>query len=202
MWRLWRHRPICLQLVAVNLSEANFTDIEVEVHISGDVRSWPEELDEFRRGEEHLLPEPPPVLGTPVPKSFLPDGTRTLRESLGATNIITGSSHTLTIPSGPSFTVRDDGSVTINFVGVDLRPEQRVPLPVVRLLVDADERTVLDCEWKATAGNVPRRLSGRFALTVGPSTLSFDDLEDDAEPDDAANIDEDEATSEAGPAKS
>ena len=79
------------------------------------------------------------------------------------------------IDTGPSFTVRDtdsdSDSVTIDFSGLDLRPEQRLKLPPVRLLVDALEGSVLDCTWKATAGNVPRRLTGRFSLSVRPSLL-------------------------------
>jgi len=94
------------------------------------------------------------------------------------------------INTGPNFTVRDTGSVTIDFDGIDLRPEQRLKLPPVRLLVESPEGSILDVEWKATAGNVPRRLTGSFRLTVGASTLSFDDIKVDRETD--VNEDEDD----------
>jgi hypothetical protein len=38
---------------------------------------------------------------------------------------------------------------------------------------------LLERDWTAIAGNVPRWLSGRSALTVGPSTFGLDDIEID-----------------------
>jgi hypothetical protein len=154
--RLWRHQPIRLRVEAVNLSEANFAAIEIEVHIPGEVRSWPDQLDQS--GDAPALPHRPAVLGTPKRLSFgLPAGVldATMRRSY-----FQPIPNTPSITAGPGYTVRDTGSVTVNFHGVDLRPEQRLSLPAVPLLVDADEGTVLDCEWTATARNVPRRPVG------------------------------------------
>jgi hypothetical protein len=175
VWRVWRHLPICLLLEAVNLTEGNFTDIELQIHVPGDVRSWPEELDDLRRGVEPTLPDRPAVLGTPK---------RTFPVVLGDFNIARPVLNSYQVPlvnSGPSFTVKDTGSVTIDFSGIDLRPEQRLKLPPVRLLVSNPEGSVLDCAWKATAGNAPRQLAGTFILTVHPSTLSFESIEIDQE---------------------
>lgn len=184
MWRLWRHQPLCLQLEAVNLTEANFTEIELEIHVPGDVHSWPEELDDLHWGDEPALPERPAVLGTPKRKfPFLGEYPSSLIAAP-----VPDSYRMPSINTGPSFTVRDTGSVTVDFSGIDLRPEQRLKLPPVRLLVDALEGSVLDCGWKATAGNVPRRLTGRFSITIGPSTLSFDDIEVGGQ----INVDEDD----------
>lgn len=180
-WRVWRHRPIFLRLEAVNLTEANFADIELEIHVPGDVRSWPEALDDFRRAGETPLPDRPAALGTRKRRSLFDIGS--VPTGLMRPPVLGDSYRTPTISRGPSFTVKDSGSVTVDFSGIDLRPAQRLKLPPVRLLVDAPEGTMLDCEWKATAGNVPRRLSGRFGLTVGASTVSFDDLEIDRETD-------------------
>ena len=59
------------------------------------------------------------------------------------------------------------------------RPEQRLELFPVGLLVDAAEGTSLNRGGTATAGNVPRWLIGGLSLTVGASTLGFDDVEVD-----------------------
>ncbi len=187
VWRLWRHRPICLRLEAVNLTEANFTDIELEIHVSGDVRSWPEELDDLCREDEPALPERPAALGTP--KRRYRFGVEWDPSSLIRPPTLSNY-RVPSINTGPNFTVRDTGSVTIDFDGIDLRPEQRLKLPPVRLLVESPEGSILDVEWKATAGNVPRRLTGSFRLTVGASTLSFDDIKVDRETD--VNEDEDD----------
>ena len=171
-WRLWRHRPACLQLEAVNLSEENFSDIELDIHVPGDVRSWPDELKDMTWGDEPSLPGRPVVLGTPQRKGFGIDYASIL-------NPVAANSYTPSISRGPSLTIRDTGSVTISYSGIDLRPEQRRELQRAPLIVNVPEGTTLDCEWSATARNVPRRLSGRFCLTVGPSTISFAHLEVD-----------------------
>lgn len=59
------------------------------------------------------------------------------------------------------------------------RPEQRLELSCVRLLVDAADGMVLNREWTAAAGKVPRWPTGEWSLAVGASTLIFDDVEVD-----------------------
>lgn len=67
VWRLWRHEPICLALEMVNLTEDNFAHIEIEVHVPGDVRTWPEEIEDIAKGPKPKLPDRPAVLGTRTP---------------------------------------------------------------------------------------------------------------------------------------
>jgi hypothetical protein len=133
------------------------------------------QLVEMTRGHEPQLPERPAVLGSPkrIPLGF--EGYPTSLISSGIDKQI----NTAAISRGPTFTVRDTGSVTVEFSDIDLRPEQHLALPKVRLVVGAPEGTTLDCEWKATAGNVPRRPSGSFGLVGGPSTITFENLEAD-----------------------
>lgn len=173
IWRLWRHVPICLQLEAVNLSETNFSDIELSIHVPGDVSPWPDDLDDISWGDEPELPSRPAVLGTPRRTAPFGVGLSTSVLDAGLMRSI-GSPPTL--QRGPSFFARESGSTTIDFTDIDLRPEQRVILPKVRLLVRAAEGEVLNCSWQATARNVNRRLTGSFGLTVAASSYTADDL--------------------------
>lgn len=169
VWRLWRHQPAWLRLEAVNLTADNFTDIELQIHVPGAVRRWPEELEEMAEDERPELPDRPAVLGTLKPNSLLGLGDNSIFSAPHYPELRQASFG----PAGPSYTVRDGGSVTITFEELHLRPGQRRQLPGVPLLVDATEGTVLDCEWQATASNVSGQRTGTFTLTVGPSTLKF-----------------------------
>ncbi|WP_339121050.1 AlbA family DNA-binding domain-containing protein [Pseudonocardia sp. D17] len=180
-WRLWRHKPMKLSLAITNLTEMNFSSIEVKIHVPSDVSEWPEELEDLVWGNELPMPRRPAPLGTrkvsswrtgiPVP-SYLdlpvttqpPYAPRALRR-------------------GPSYRVRNSGSVDIDYTDIDLRPEECLELDPIELLVKVPEGTVLQCDWSATAGNVNRRLTGRFALQVVSSSMDLSSLEDDVSDD-------------------
>ncbi len=83
------------------------------------------------------------------------------------------------IGRGPSYRVRNSGSVDIDYTDIDLRPEERLELDPIELLVKVPESTVLQCDWSATAGNVNRRLTGRFALQVVASSVDLSSLDED-----------------------
>lgn len=121
-------------------------------------------------GEEPGLPRQPLRLGTPTPRYNLGAG-----HTFGLNDLPLDPVY----GTDPGYTVEDTGSVDIHFDNFDLRPEDRIELPTVPLLVDASAGTLLACEWTATAGNVPGRLSGRFTLNVAASTLSLNDLDHD-----------------------
>lgn len=177
VWRLWNHQPFSLQLEILNLTDDNFTDIRIELHVPGDVHSWPEDLRTSDPRSEPGLPNRPDVLGTPRPMYGF--GSNRLLSAVQSPRFPSTQPPT----RGPGVEVHDTGSVTINYSGIDLRPHENTSLSPVRLLVEAQAGTVLDCEWKATAGNARGQLTGRFAMTIGEPTLSFEDIERDAEPD-------------------
>lgn len=162
-WRLRKHLGTRLCIEAVNPTEDNFTGIELEIHVPGRVQKWPDDAG-TNDVDEPELPARPLVLGSPKPKipnswpgSALMAPPR-MPSELGRF-------------AGPSYTVKNTGSVTVSLTGIDLRPKQRLRLPSVPLLVDESEGAVLDCQWTATASNVSGHRTGAFALTVGPTTL-------------------------------
>lgn len=171
VWRLVRHRPIWLRLEAVNLTEDNFTDIELQIHIPGEVCSWPDRHVDIADGDLPALPERPAPLGTRKPSALAALADRPI--------IKLWPPETCQAPgglTGPGFTIRDGGSVTIDFEPFDLRPRQRHPLDEVPLSVGAVEGTALDCRWTATAGNASGQQTGNFTITVASSTLDVNSL--------------------------
>lgn len=176
-WRLWRHKPMKLRLAITNLTDMNFSSIEVKIHVPGDVSEWPEELEEFVWGDESPMPRRPAPLGTRKP-SFL----RTAAVLPSYLNVPYPSHPTYVPPAierGPSYRVRNSGSVDIDYTDIDLRPEERLELNPVELLVKVPDGTVLHCDWSATAGNVNRRLAGRFELQVVTSSVDLNSLDED-----------------------
>lgn len=167
-WRMWRHDTIALRFELVNRTELNFTDIEVEVHVTGDVVPWPDDLEDVTEGLEPSLPEPPAVLGTPKSNNRF--------DILARPNPIYARELRSTFRSNPGFIARETESVTIDFSGVNLRANKRHLLPPVRLLVNANEGSRLVCHWKATASNVPGEVGDSFELSVIPSTLDLTDI--------------------------
>jgi hypothetical protein len=167
-WRLGRHIQSHLRLEATNPTDENFSDIVIKLHISGDVRSWPEEAEEFTwSDDEPDLPSRPDVLGTPKSTMHIFDPRRLQIPTFPNVPI------TRVEPRGPRFNIRDTGSVDIDFEQVDLRPRERLQLPSVPLLVDASEGTVLQCNWTATASNTRGQHTGTFTLTAVASTLEL-----------------------------
>lgn len=176
-WRLWRHEPMSLAIVITNLTEVNFTDIELTIHVPGAVTSWRDGvLDVVDDPERVRMPKRPAPLGTRKPNPFL-------AAAYSAPYVPVLNPTVKYQPDrGPSYRVRDGGSVDIDFSDIDLRPEQRLELDAVPLLVDAAAGTVLQCQWSATAGNVHRRVTGRFDLTVVESTFDYDAIDADEGP--------------------
>ncbi|MGB3438106.1 MAG: ATP-binding protein [Actinophytocola sp.] len=175
VWRMWRHWPLSLQLAVVNRTDSNFNDVELEVHIPGDVATWPRDFEDVSYGNKPVLPTRPNVLGTPRP--LFPGMAEGYYVPQSITNLASPDPY-----RGPSYEARDSGSVTVVFSDIDLRPRQRAELPRVRLLIDAAEGTTLDCTWKSTARNARGLIAGGFALTVVSSTVNVESVDVPKEP--------------------
>lgn len=167
--RVWRHLPACLQLVAVNQTDDNFTDIEIEVRIPGEVATWTQDLAAVGVGGGAMFPTRPDVLGTP---KVLPSVT--ISSSYGAVGSITsGAVEARRVDLAGLPVAKGAGPVTVIYSKIDLRPQQRKLLPVRRLIVDVAEGGLLDCAWSATARNASGVNTGAFMLTVAPSSLDL-----------------------------
>lgn len=171
LW-LWRHRPVWLHLEVVNETDGNFRALEIELYIPGDVQAWPDGVTFDDSDEEVALPTRPPILGTPKNVNFninpyipAPNWTRAMANLRPNVTV------------GPTVRVRKTGSVTVDYGGINLRPQQTKALPLVRLLVAEEAGAVLECDWVATANNVERQVRGRVFLTVASSTFELDGLD-------------------------
>ena len=76
----------------------------------------------------------------------------------------------------PGFTVRDSGSVDVEYEPVHVHPSSPELLPDVPLLVNEPVGTELEVRWWATARNADKRISGTFTLVVVEPTLDFEAL--------------------------
>lgn len=168
LWGLFRHPPALLRLQVSNPTDLGYTGVRITVHVSGNVSSYPQELLDTLEGEQPDVPRPPDPLGTPT---F--DGV------IKATRTFDFASHILTPgppAPGPTYTVRDTDSVTIEYDDFELRPYDTVALEPVPLLVHEDAGATLTATWSATAAHVRGRLTGDFSLCVNASTFDLTDL--------------------------
>ncbi|SCL26209.1 Putative DNA-binding domain-containing protein [Micromonospora rhizosphaerae] len=173
-WDLLRHEPASLNVTVTNPTDVGFVGVRLEVHVSGQVKSYSEELVEALEDDRPNVPRAPKPFGTP-----------TFRSPIQLSGFNFGSY----IPSpvypspGPSYTVRDTGSVTIEYDDFELRAEETKTLELVPLLVHEKPGTTLTATWSATADGIRGRITGEFAITVAPSTLSLENLADEGDGD-------------------
>ncbi|MFI1195335.1 helix-turn-helix domain-containing protein [Micromonospora sp. NPDC020750] len=169
-WDLFRHEPASVSVAVINPTDVGFVGVRLAVHISGRVKSFPEELVEALEGDR---PDPPRA-----PK---PSGTPTFRGPIQLNNFSLGSYiPTPVYPGpGPTYIVRDTGSVTIEYDDFELRAEETKTLELVPLLVHEEPGTQLTATWTATADGIRGRITGEFIITVVPSTLDLESLADD-----------------------
>jgi hypothetical protein len=166
LWRLWHHAAARLSLSLANLTEHNFKAVHLRVDVEGDVQAWPEDWVDQPENEP-ALPRRPRPLGTPTPALDYSAMNRLLTPSYPLPTIR---------GLGTGYSVENTGSVLITFDSLDLRPEARVSLDAVPLIVREPAGTVLNCSWTATARNVPGRLTGSFGITVSDCTLDVSRL--------------------------
>ena len=160
--RWWNSPGGMLRLAIDNLTPRNFAQVRTRVHVSGRVRTWPEDLLDGV-GHPRQRPNRPRRMGERKRVASPYDGFMNLHPaSLGAAAI---SAIPRSSPS-PGFTACDGGSVDIEFDPVHMHPHTPTELPPVRLLVDEPPHTELTVTWTATSESADGLASGKLTLTV------------------------------------
>ena len=145
------------RFVATNLTQRNYEQLEVRVHIAGDVDA---ERSQSRTPKlEDLLPSRPRPWGPFV------------RPVYG--NLIQALNYPMpNIAIGPRTIVEHDGSITLTFPPVDLRPgsTQTVEDDYV-ILVPSYRADPVIAEWSATATNANGQATGSFEIPFTGETV-------------------------------
>ena len=149
-------RDPAMQLILANTTERNFTAVQVEVTIDGDVWAFgsPEEA-------EPEMPARPPAWG--VPAGF--------GQMIRGFDLPTSSAALVTGMYGPF--IDNSGSTRIEFKEIDLRPKDKIELDPIYLVVDATlAGTTLTIHWKATSTSADGVSEGEFTVTVSSEIVS------------------------------
>jgi hypothetical protein len=183
IWDLYRHSPALLHLQVTNPTDVGYTAIRLVLHVPGEVKSYPDQSASVAKRDRPRFPAPPRPLGTPIVTdnpliAQLASGYGTLLPPISVSNL------TVNHGPGPGYTVRDSGSVDIEYRDFELRPGQTTTLAPVPLLVREDPGVTLTAAWHATAADIRGRLAGEFDLTVTESTLDLATLDRNGETDD------------------
>ena len=157
---LWleRHEPAAIEVVVRNPTDRNFAEVELELHIEGDVHGFDEAI-------QASLPEKWPKL---PPRPAAPNAMLSrVRYQMGKLRGDSGR----TERAGGWSTVNGERNVLIRFVPFDLRPGKTHTLPLVPLVVRSAVGSVLVAKWSATATNADGQVTGTFELQIDASTL-------------------------------
>lgn len=176
LWALYRHELAMLRVLVTNPTDLGYKAVRLVVHVPNDVKCYRDELLEIAEHRRVDFPTPPRPLGTPtVTQGILRDFGQYQRiiPNIAIPNI---GPH---FGPGPGYTVRDTGSVDIEYDEFDIRPGDEYALDPVPLIVNEDAGTMLPVTWYATASDVRGRLSGEFTLTVDESTLDLSGIDED-----------------------
>ena len=146
------------KFVTTNLTQRNYERLEVRVHIAGDVEA--EHTRSRTPKFEDLLPPRPRPLG-PI---------RTTYANLG----IPLNYRPPNIPIGPRTIVEHDGSITLTFPPIDLRPgkTETIEDKYVILVTSSRDEPVI-AEWSATATNADGQAAGSFEIPFAGQTVSL-----------------------------
>ncbi len=178
MWDLYRHTPALLHVDITNPTDLGYTGIRLVVHVPGAVKGFPEEWEDLADGNRPPFPSPPMPLGTPIVTD--PLFAQFARANLSFPQVsLPNYSRLLGLGPGPGYTVRDSGSVDIEYREFELRPGQAISLDPVHLLVREDPGVTLTATWYATAADIRGRLTGEFDITIAESTLDLVNLDRD-----------------------
>ena len=147
-----------------NLTDHNLEDIQVKVHVDGDVEAF-ENTAYF--GLADLTPTAPRTWGPRLKSAVRPQllhGQPTRPEPREFTTT-------------PKPIVTNGGSASIDFPPVTLRPRGAAPLDDGHVLVLAPNFTgPVRCTWTATATNLSGVAEGEFTIAVDGTDLDIDGL--------------------------
>ena len=146
------------KFVATNLTQRNYERLEVRVHIAGDVEA--EHIRSRMPKFEDLLP-PRPRLWGPI---------RTNYANLG----IPLNYSMPNISVGPHTIIEHDGSITLTFPPIDLRPGKTKSVEdKYVLLVSSSRDEPVIAQWSATATNADGQANGSFEIPFAGQTVSL-----------------------------
>ncbi len=168
-----------VELDVQNLTEENFHQLEVQVHLEGDVEAF-DEVPLFE-GLDPYVPARPRPWG-PWVENRMPN-LGGMRYELPTID------HRVT---GPSPRIENGGSSTVTFPPIDLRPHSSASLSAGLIVVAGDSlRGEVTATWTATATNIRGRSTGSVAIPIAAndvdltpflaygSTLTIDTEDDD-----------------------
>lgn len=154
------------KFAVVNRSDRFLVDLEVKLHLEGDVDS----LNWTRRAEVgRLLPRPPRPWG-PVPRDlgvFAPNVTAGALMGRDATAAALQAARS---PKAPGMTFRNSGSIDAELTIPELRPRLTVELPNEMVIVVRDPAlTEIRGTWTATARDVHRSMTDELTIPIVPA---------------------------------
>ncbi|NJC73019.1 hypothetical protein HC031_25360 [Planosporangium thailandense] len=182
IWDLYRHSAALLQMRVSNPTDLGYTAVRLVVHIPGRVKGYSDAMVEVAQDDRPNFPRPPKPLGTPT----VTDNELLARLASGYGSLVPPVSFPdlgRSLGPGPGYTVRDSGSVDIEYREFELRPGEIMTLDSVPLLVREDPGVTLTATWHATAAGVRGRLTGEFDLVIAESTFDLANLNRDDEAD-------------------
>lgn len=151
-----------VHVAVTNATARNYTSVEVEIYIPGDVRAVdPEGLPDLPDA-----PARPRAFGSRKPTGF--------GLAYGSELFMRGAVVPPRLRSGP--VIDNGGSVRVTFPPVDLRPGDTVSLDPVHLVVPGAAASAIAGTWTATATNADGRASGSLACVVAEPTLETESV--------------------------
>jgi hypothetical protein len=158
-----------ITLTITNRTNQNYEQTFVELHFDGDVYGY--EYDAEFTDLHDYLPKPPRPWG-PWTENRLLAGMR--MPDLGSLYSPHASFDTLrSVERGPSPTINNGGSVTVNCVPLHLYPSSRTELITLRLVAKAPFVEPVTATWTATASNVNGKTKGSFSIPVGGAPVDM-----------------------------
>lgn len=156
-------RPVAFD--TQNLTDENFQQLEVRLHLEGDVEAF-DWHTYFGGVQKYIRTKPPRLWGPRIEKKHrLPDAL--LQATRHAAAMPRTATYEPAAPSRPRPTIVNGGSADLTFPPVHLRPHSRTGLESGLFVVagdslDADVR----CTWSATATNARGVQTGSFTIPV------------------------------------
>ena len=142
-----------MQLVLINDTEHNFSEVRVKVTVDADVRAYTSDLD-----ARPQMPRPP--------RSWGAHRWSALHDLVPTGPVIFPGS-----PSGPY--IDNSGSTSIEFDDVDLRPSGQVRLRPIHLVAGAAlAGETVTAAWAATSSSADGVARGEFPITISQEIVS------------------------------
>ncbi len=166
-WLAIKTRPQKLALQLRNLTDHNFRQVEVMLHIGGSIQTF------------DTIPPPPDLPSLPrpygpmrIPSIF--DDIR-LGSSFRLPSEIYPSIHSVDVTPRPR--IRNDRSSNVEYPAINLRPRAVEPLEELYILAGVrDAGSSVGARWEATSTSASGRPEGSFDIDVLPDALHASEL--------------------------